>query len=64
MRINNLKKLKLKKLIVFDLDGTLAPTKSIIDSEMDRLMQKLLAQKKVAIIGGGKYQLFHVSCLR
>ena len=58
MKITNLKKLKPKSLIVFDLDGTLAPTKSVIDAEMNRLMVKLLSQKKVAIIGGGKLELF------
>ena len=63
MRINNLNKLKPKALIVFDLDGTLAPTKSVIDSEMNRLMARLLAVKKVAVIGGGKYQLFQEQLL-
>ena len=58
MKITNLKKLKPKSLIVFDLDGTLAPTKSVIDAEMNKLMAKLLSQKKVAIIGGGKLALF------
>lgn len=47
-----------KKLIVFDLDGTLAPTKAQMDSEMSGLIKQLLEQKKVAVIGGGKLQLF------
>lgn len=47
-----------KKLIVFDLDGTLAETKSNMDAEMARLMVRLLAQKQIAIIGGGKYEQF------
>lgn len=47
-----------KKLIVFDLDGTLAPTKAQMDSEMVDLVKRLLTVKKVAIIGGGKLQLF------
>ena len=58
MKIINLKKLKNKDLIVFDLDGTLAPTKAPMDGEMAKLVQRLLQAKKVAIIGGGKYQLF------
>jgi phosphomannomutase len=58
MKITNLKKLKSKKLIVFDLDGTLAQTKSIMDGEMTKLFTDLLAAKKVAVIGGGRYQLF------
>ena len=63
MKITNLAKLKPKKLIVFDLDGTLAPTKSVIDAEMSSLMAKLLAAKKVAVIGGGKYALFQEQLL-
>jgi HAD superfamily hydrolase (TIGR01484 family) len=47
-----------KKLIVFDLDGTLAPTKAQMDAEMAELVKRLLEVKKVAIIGGGKLQLF------
>lgn len=47
-----------KKLIVFDLDGTLVETKSVIDQEMADLLSELLKQKQVAIIGGGKYELF------
>jgi len=58
MNITNLKKLKSKKLIVFDLDGTLAPTKSVMDREMSGLFAGLLEAKKVAVIGGGKYELF------
>ncbi len=58
MKITNLKKLKPKKLIVFDLDGTLAASKSPMDSEMTELISRLLDSKKVAVIGGGKYALF------
>jgi len=42
-----------KKLVVFDLDGTLAVSKSPMDDEMAELLKKLLAKKKVAIISGG-----------
>lgn len=58
MNITNLKKLKPKSLIVFDLDGTIAPTKAPMDKEMKQLLLALLAQKQVAVIGGGKYDLF------
>ncbi len=58
MQITNYKKIQNKKLIVFDLDGTLAPTKAQMDREMDKLITVLLKQKKVAIIGGGKWGLF------
>ncbi|HMQ01636.1 MAG TPA: HAD-IIB family hydrolase [Candidatus Doudnabacteria bacterium] len=58
MQITNLKKLRPKKLIVFDLDGTLAKSKTIMDREMVRLLQRLLMSHRVAVIGGGKYGLF------
>jgi phosphomannomutase len=47
-----------KQLIVFDLDGTLAPSKSFIDQKMMKLILQLLEAKKVAVIGGGKYSQF------
>lgn len=53
-----MKNINSKKLIVFDLDGTLAPTKAQMDGEMAELVKRLLEVKKVAIIGGGKLQLF------
>lgn len=49
---------KNKKLIVFDLDGTLTKSKSDVDKEMILLLGKLLREKKVAVIGGGKYLQF------
>lgn len=58
MKLSSLSKLKPKKLIVFDLDGTLAPTKAPMDKEMSRLITRLLTEKKVAVIGGGKYGIF------
>lgn len=58
MKIINLNNISSKKLIVFDLDGTLAKSKSVIDSEMVGLLTELLTYRKVAVIGGGKYQLF------
>lgn len=58
MNITEQKNIKNKDLIVFDLDGTLAPTKSTIDQEMGKLIEKLLMVKKVAVIGGGKLELF------
>ena len=58
MKLNSSKNLKDKELVVFDLDGTLAPTKSTIDHAMNNLLKKLLIQKEVAVIGGGKLELF------
>lgn len=57
MKISNLKKLKPKDLIVFDVDGTLAPTKSEMDREMAGLFKQLLAAKKVAVISGAKHEV-------
>lgn len=47
-----------KKVVVFDLDGTLTETKSPMDKEMSVLLTKLLEKRKVVVIGGGKYELF------
>lgn len=63
MHITDLQTLGPKKLVVFDLDGTLALTKAPMDAEMTDLMTQLLAQKQVAVIGGGKYELFQEQLL-
>src|ERR1017187_10443925 len=47
-----------KKLIVFDLDGTLAASKSSLDAEMSSLLHDLLSIVKVAIISGGSWLQF------
>lgn len=52
-------KLRQKKLIVFDIDGTLTPSKAPADKEMIQLLLRLLDKRSVAIIGGGKYSLFN-----
>src|SRR5580693_10471294 len=49
----------MKKLIVFDLDGTLAESKSPIDTEMSGLLHDLLGIIKVAVISGGAWAQFH-----
>ena len=48
----------MKKLIVFDLDGTLAPSKSPIDTEVGSLLHDLLSVVKVAVISGGAWPQF------
>lgn len=48
----------MKKLIAFDLDGTLAPSKSTLPPRMAELMNKLLEKYQVLVISGGKYELF------
>jgi phosphomannomutase len=53
----------MKKLVVFDLDGTLAPSKSSIDPEMAGLLNKLLGSIKVAVISGGNWPQFQKQVL-
>jgi hypothetical protein len=53
----------MKKLIVFDLDGTLAESKSSIDAEMSRLLDDLLGILKVAVISGGDWPQFEKQVL-
>jgi phosphomannomutase len=48
----------MKKLIAFDLDGTLAPSKSTLPKRMAELLNRLLENYEVCIISGGKYELF------
>ena len=45
--------IKEKKIVVFDLDGTLAESKQALDEDMMRLLPDLLSNRKVAIITGG-----------
>jgi phosphomannomutase len=52
-----------KRLVVFDLDGTLAESKSAIDAEMAQLLDRLLAIVPVAIISGGAWQQFESQVL-
>jgi HAD superfamily hydrolase (TIGR01484 family) len=47
-----------KSLIVFDLDGTLTKSKANLAPDMAGALARLLAVKKVAVIGGGKYTQF------
>ncbi len=47
-----------KKIIIADLDGTLAPSKGKIDNEMSELILKLLNYKQFAVISGGTYKQF------
>src|SRR5450432_1973577 len=53
----------MKKLIVFDLDGTLAESKSALDAEMAGLLGKLLKIVKVAVISGGDFPQFEQQVL-
>lgn len=53
----------MKKLIVFDLDGTLAESKSSLDAEMTALFCGLLGLVKVAVISGGNWPQFEKQVL-
>jgi HAD superfamily hydrolase (TIGR01484 family) len=53
----------LKKLIVLDLDGTLAESKAAIDAEMATLLIAMLGVVKVAIISGGDLPQFETQVL-
>ena len=53
----------MKKLIVFDLDGTLARSKSSLDDEMSALLSDLLSIVKVAVISGGAWPQFEEQLL-
>lgn len=53
----------MKKLIVFDLDGTLAESKASLDAEMATLLSALLGIVKVAVISGGNWPQFEKQLL-
>lgn len=53
----------MKKLVIFDLDGTVAESKSAVDVEMAALLDALLAIVKVAIISGGDWPQFEKQLL-
>jgi phosphomannomutase len=53
----------MKSLVIFDLDGTLAESKSAIDAEMAQLLDRLLGLAKVAVITGGDWQQLETQVL-
>lgn len=53
----------MKKLIIFDLDGTLAKSKSPVDKEMAGLLSNLLEVARVSIISGGDWPQFEKQVL-
>jgi HAD superfamily hydrolase (TIGR01484 family) len=50
-------------LVAFDLDDTLAPSKSPIDPVMARLLVRLLDVVEVCIISGGQFQQFQTQVI-
>ncbi len=53
----------MKKLTIFDLDGTLAESKAALDAEMAKLLSQLMGVMKVAIISGGAWPQFEKQVL-
>jgi HAD superfamily hydrolase (TIGR01484 family) len=53
----------MKALVAFDLDGTLAASKSPIDAEMANLLNSLVGIVKVAVISGGAWRQFEQQLL-
>ncbi len=53
----------MKKLIAFDLDGTLAPSKSPLPDEMAAVLPQLLDEFQVCVISGGKFGQFQKQLL-
>ncbi len=52
-----------KKVIAFDLDDTLAVTKSPISDEMSAILGRLLERYDVCVISGGKIEQFHLQVI-
>jgi phosphomannomutase len=48
----------MKKLVIFDMDGTVAESKSSIDSEMAALLTTLSGIVKISVISGGSWEQF------
>jgi HAD superfamily hydrolase (TIGR01484 family) len=53
----------MKRLIVFDLDGTLAPSKQPLDKSVGEWLGKLLGHCRVAVISGGAWPQFQTQLL-
>ena len=52
-----------KRVIVFDLDGTLTESKVALSSDIASLLTRLMVTHKVAIIGGGSFEQFKLQVL-
>lgn len=53
----------MKRLIIFDLDGTLAESKQPLDQTMGEWLDKLLGVCRVAVISGGAWPQFETQLL-
>ena len=56
--MENKNSLAQKKVIIFDLDGTLTKSKSDLDKEMAKLMSELLQKRFVAVTSGCSFHQF------
>lgn len=52
-----------KDVFIFDLDGTLAESKSPLTDEMAGIISELLSIKKVCVISGGNYHQFKIQVI-
>ncbi len=53
----------MKKVVAFDLDGTLAPSKSPLPDEMSDALGRLLEKYEVCVISGGKFGQFETQLI-
>jgi len=53
----------MKKVIAFDLDGTLAPSKSSLPDEMSLQLERLLDRYEVCVMSGGRFEQFELQLL-
>jgi len=53
----------IRRVVAFDLDNTLAASKSPITGEMAGLLERLLARFQVCVISGGKFEQFEAQLI-
>jgi phosphomannomutase len=53
----------IRRVVAFDLDNTLAESKSPITDEMAGLLDRLLAKFQVCVISGGKFEQFEAQLI-
>lgn len=54
----------MKKIIAFDLDDTLAPSKSELPDAMAMVFRELLSKLPVCVISGGKFEQFELQLIQ
>lgn len=55
---------RIPRVVAFDLDDTLTPSKSVIEEPMSHLLGQLLARLDVCIISGGRFEQFDAQVLQ